>query len=270
MIQRRTLRRIHLVSTIWFIACIGYVFVQMLRQAGVPWWQIGLSGPTLALVVFLLVSLYLFALYRGIGQAQKIEVEHPLTTASYYMALYVAAPLVGGLAGVVGMAGATEPFAFLSGVAVRTLGTTFVFWVGIDPVAGMLEMLLPASRRHRTQRLAQAEALRHARQEKSEHLLAEALAREERDRQRWRQKLQVQAQRLAALLACDADEFARAEREAVALGAQAWQLGGLTCMRQLRDMAVQVHKERDGGGAPADYLSYWWDGIGDWRRPSLD
>lgn len=21
--------------------------------------------------------------------------------------------------------------------------------------------------------------------------------------------------------------------------------------------------------APCDYLSYWWDGIGDWRKPSL-
>jgi hypothetical protein len=270
MIQRRTLRRIHLVSTIWFIACIGYILVQALRQADVPWWQIGLSGPPLALVVFLLVNLYLFALYRGIGEAQKIEVEHPLTTASYYMALYVAAPLLGGLAGVLSMVGVTNPLELLSGVAVRTLGTTFVFWVGIDPVAGMLEMLLPASRKHRTQRLAQAEALRRARQEKREHLLAEAMAREERDHQQWQQKLPLQAQRLAALLACNADEFARAEREAVDIGAEAWHLGGLSCMRQLRDMAIQVHKERDSRGTSADYLSYWWDGIGDWRRPSLD
>jgi hypothetical protein len=270
MTQRRTLRRIHLVSTVWFIACMGYILVQALRQAGLPWWQISLSGPPVALVVFLLVSLYLFALYRGIGEAQKIEVEHPLTTASYYMACYVAAPLLGGLAGILGMVGVTEPGRFLVGVALWTLGTTFVFWVGIDPVLGMLEMLLPASRTHRTQRLAQAEAQRRARQEKRERLLAEAMAREERDRQQWQQALQSQAQRLAALLACTVDEFARAEREAVGIGAEAWRLGGLSGMRQLRDMAIRVRSERDSSGRPADYLSYWWDGIGDWRSPSLD
>jgi hypothetical protein len=271
MTQRRALRRIHLVSTVWFIACIGYILVVALRQVGLQWWQISLSGPPLALVVFLLVSLYLFALYRVIGEAQKIEVEHALTTSDYYMALYVAAPLLGGLAGILGTVGVTDPTQLLpAGVALGTLGMTFVFWVGIDPVVGMLEMLLPASRKHRTERLAQAEALRRARQERREHLLAEAIAREERDRQLWQQKLQLQAQRLAALLACDVGEFARAEREAVAIGAEAWRLGGLSCMRHLREMALQARQERDGSGTPADYLSYWWDGIGDWHRPSLD
>lgn len=269
MTQRRALRRIHLLSTVWFIACIGYILVLVLREVGFRWWIIfSLSGPS-ALAVFLLVSLYLFALYRGIGEAQKIEVEHPLTTTSYYMALYVAAPLLGGLAGILGMVGVTEPIRFLLGVALGTLGTTFVVWVGIDPVVGMLEMLLPASRKHRTERLAQAEAQRRARQEKRDHLLAEAIAREERDRQQWQQKLQLQAQRLAALLTCNADDFARAEREAVDIGAEAWRLGGVSCMRQLRDMTIQFHKEKGSNGTPADYLSYWWDGIGDWRRPSL-
>ena len=270
MTQRRALRRIHLVSTIWFIACIGSILVLVLREVGLRWWLIfSLSGPS-ALVVFLLVSLYLFALYRGIGEAQKIEVEHPLTTTSHYMALYVAAPLLGGLAGILGMVGVTEPIRFLLGVALGTLGTTFVVWVGVDPVAGMLEMLLPASRKHRTERLAQAEAQRRARQEKRDHLLAEAIAREERDHQQWQQKLDAQAQRLAALLTCDGEDFAQAEREAVDIGAEAWRLGGLSCMRHLRDMAIQVHKEGGRSETPADYLSYWWDGIGDWRRPSLD
>jgi len=271
MIPRRALRRIHLLSTIWFIACIGYILVLVLRGRGLRWWLIfSLSGPY-ALVVFLLVSLYLFALYRGMGEAQKIEIEHPLTTTGYYMALYVAAPLLGGLAGVLGMAGVTQPlrFLFLLGVALGTLGTTFVVWVGIDPVVGMLEMLLPASRKHRTERLAQAEAERRARQEKRDHLLAEAIAREERDHQRWQQKLQEEAQKLAALLTCRAEDFARAEREAVDIGATAWRLGGLSCMRYLRDMAIRAYKERGSHGTPTDYLSYWWDGIGDWRRPSL-
>ncbi len=271
MISRRALRRIHLLSTIWFIACIGYILVLVLRGVGFQWWVIfSLSGPS-ALVVFLLISLYLFALYRGMGEAQKIETEHPLTTTGYYMALYVTAPLLGGLAGILGMVGATEPirFLFLLGVALGTLGTTFVVWVGVDPMVGMLEMLLPASRKHRTERLAQVEAERRARQEKREHLLAEAVAREERYHRQWQEELQVPAQRLAALLTCGAEDFAPAEREAVNIGAQAWRLGGLGCMRHLRDMAIQVHKEERRNDPPADYLSYWWDGIGDWRRPSL-
>lgn len=266
--HNRVLRRIHLFSTVWFIACIGYILVSVLRDVGFQWWLIfSLSGPS-ALAIFLLISLYLFALYRGMGQAQQIEVEHPLTTTSYYMALYVVSPLLGGLAGTLGMVGVGDLGRFLLGVALGTLGTTFVVWVIIDPVAGLLEMLLPASRQHRAERLAQAEAQRRARQEKREHLLTEAFAREERERQQWQEKLQAQAQRLAVLLACDAENLAQAEQEAVDIGAQAWRLGGLSCMRQLHDMVIQVRQKR-GGQASADYLSYWWDGIGDWHRPSL-
>lgn len=274
------LRRIHLLSTVWFIACIGFILVLMLREVGVRWWLIfSLSGPS-ALVVFLLVSVYLFALYRGLGEAQQIEAEHPLTTTSYYMALYVAAPLLGGLAGTLGMLGVTEPVRFLLGVALGTLGTTSVVWVVVDPAAGMLEMLLPASRQHRAARLAQAEAQRRARQEKGEHLLAEAFAREEREQQQWQQKLLPHAQRLAALLTCETTDFLHVEQEAVDIGAQAWSLGGLNCMRQLHHMTIQATRERKHGtanegpqaapvGVPCDYLSYWWDGIGDWRKPSL-
>jgi hypothetical protein len=307
MTERRALRWIHVLSAVWFIACIGYILVLVLRDVGFQWWLIfSLSGPS-ALVIFLLVSLYLFALYRGMGEAQQIEVEHPLTTTSYYMALYVAAPVLGGLAGTLGMVGVPELSRFLLGVALGTLGTTFAVWVIIDPVAGMLEMLVPASRKHRTERLAQAEAQRRARQEKREHLLAEAFAREERERQLWQQKLQRQAQRLATLLACEAEDSAQAQQEAVDIGAQAWRLGGLTCMRQLHDMTIQVAQDtrprtEDQGqrtederqtmadrthppseirsssignpprsahqGPACDYLSYWWDGIGDWRKPS--
>jgi hypothetical protein len=274
------LRRIHLLSTVWFIACIGFILVLVLREVGFQWWLIfSLSGPS-ALVVFLLISVYLFALYRGLGEAQQIEAEHPLTTTSYYMTLYVAAPLLGGLAGTLGMLGVTEPVRFLLGVALGTLGTTSVVWVVVDPAAGMLEMLLPASRQHRAERLAQAEAQRRARQEKREHLLAEAFAREEREQHQWQQKLEPHAQRLATLLTGEPADFSHAEQEAVDIGAQAWHLGGASCMRQLHDMTIQATRERkqrtanEGQpSAPAcassDYLSYWWDGIGDWRKPSL-
>jgi hypothetical protein len=53
----------------------------------------------------------------------------------------------------------------------------------------------------------------------------------------------------------------------VDIGAQAWRLGGLNCMRQLRDMTMVIIPNHPGG-RNIDYVSYWWDGVGNWRRPS--
>jgi len=117
--------------------------------------------------------------------------------------------------------------------------------------------------------LVQAEAQRRARQEKREQLLAEAFAREKREQQQWQNQLRPQAERLAALLTCAASDLARAEQEAVDLGAEAWRMGGLDCMRQLHDMTIAVSRER-GQERTDDYVASWWDGIGDWRKPSPD
>lgn len=269
MTARRALKLIHLVSTIWFMLCVGCIVVTTLHQAGFDWWLIfSLSGHS-ALVVFLLISLYLFALFRGVGGTQHIEREHPLTSTQYYMGFYVAAPLLGGLAGVVGMVGAPTASRFLLGIALGTLGTTFAVWVIIDPVTGLIETLLPSSLKHRAARLARAEAARRARQERREQLLTEAFAREAQERKRWEERLKPHAEHLAGLLATDASGLPHAEKEALDLGATAWRLGGLTCMRQLRDMAIAISKEHRGEQEVVDYVSYWWDGIGDWRRPSL-
>lgn len=269
MTARRALKLTHLASTIWFMLCVGAIVVTALHQAGFHWWLIfSLSGHS-ALVVFLLISLYLFALFRGVRGGQHIEIEHPLTSTHCYMGLYVAAPLLGGLAGIVGMLGVQETSKFLLGVALGTLGTTFVVWVIIDPITGLTEMFLPASRKHRTERLARTEAERRARHERREQLLTEAFARDAQERQSWEEHLKPHAERLATLLMTDASGLQRAEREALDLGASAWHLGGLTCMRQLRDMAITISSERRGQQEVVDYISYWWDGIGDWRRPSF-
>jgi len=49
----------------------------------------------------------------------------------------------------------------------------------------------------------------------------------------------------------------------VDIGAHAWHLGGINCMRQLRDMAM----ENAGPAKTTDYISYWWDGIGTGAGP---
>jgi len=269
MIQRKALKPVHLVSTAWFIVCVGYILILALHQAGVNWWVVfSLSGHG-ALIVFLLVSLYLFAFFRGISRSQKEQVEHPLTTTSYYMVFYVVAPLLGGLAGCLGMIGVSSISRFLLGVSLGTFGTTFLVWVIVDPVTGLLEMLLPESRRHRCCRLAQAKIRREQVQKARERLLEEVLAKEELDRHCWREILNPRAEKLAMLLATDKIGFKQAGREAVDIGVNAWRMGGLSCMQELRNMAVALCKQNHHNDTIVDYIPVWWDGIGNWRNPSI-
>ncbi|UCE98839.1 MAG: hypothetical protein JSV82_06525 [Planctomycetota bacterium] len=269
MSVRKTLKVVHFAGTVWFMVCVGSILVLALRQAGFRWLVIfSLSGHS-ALLIFLLISLYLFAVFRSVNRSQKIEVEHPLTSTNCYMFFYVVAPFWGGLAGTLGMMGEYRISHFLLGIALGTLGTTFLVWVIVDPIAGLVEMLLPASRRHRLKRLAQSKAQRKKQQMDREHLLAEVLSREELDRLYWQEMLKPQAEKLAGLLTVDRINFKQAEREAVDIGLKAWQVGGLSCMRQLRDMAISVSKNQYRHSVIIDYISGWWDGIGTWRNPSL-
>ena len=270
MSGRRALKLIHLAGTLWFILCVGYILVGALRQAGVRWWVIfSLSGYS-ALLILLLLSLYLFAMFRGISSSQKVQIEHPLTSTSYYTVFYVITPLLGGLAGCLGMIGVSTIGQFLLGIALGTLCATFLVWVIVDPVTGLLEMLLPpASRKHRAQRLARAKALRENRQRDSERLLANVLAKEKSVRHRWQKLLNPKAEKLAGLLTANRIDFKQAELEAVDIGVNAWQIGGLSCMRELRDMAMAIARRRNRNKALIDYIDVWWDGIGSWRNTSL-
>lgn len=267
---RRVSKFIHIASTVWLVLCIGCISVFALRQAGVNWWVIfSLSGHS-ALVIFLLVSLYLFAIFRGVGRNQKIEVEHLLTSTDYYTVFYIVAPFLGGLAGLIGMMGERRIGQFLSGVALGTLGTTFLVWVIVDPVAGILETLLvPSSRKHRAERIAQAKAQRQREQRERERLLREVLAEEELTQRCWQALLKPQAEKLAELLTANRIDFVRAEREAIEMGVSAWQTGGLSYMQNLRDMAIDLCKKKYRDLMVVDYVSNWWDGIGSWRSPSL-
>lgn len=270
MTRHRTLKLIHLASTAWFILCVGYILVFTLRQAGVHWWIIfSISGHS-TLLVLLLVSIYSFALFRGAGRSQTIEVEHPLTSTNYYIVFYIVTPFLGGLAGCLGMIGVSAIKEFLLGVALGTLGSTFLVWVIVDPAMAWLELLLsPAARKNLAERLAEAKAEREQRQKEREGKLAEALAKYESDRRRWQEAFEAEAEKLAGLLTTSRSDFLQAEFEAVEIGVKAWQVGGLGCMRQLRDMAIDLCRYQNQNKAIVDYISSWWDGIGRWRSPSL-
>ncbi len=272
MSENKTLRSIHLASMSWFILCVGYILVLSLRQAGVRWWIIfSLSGHSI-LIIFLLISLYLFAILRDISTAQAIPLEHPLTSTNYYKVFYVTAPFLGGLAGCLGMIGERSVSQFAAGVALGTFGTTFLIWVILDPATGFLEMtLLPACRKHRAKRLAEAKAEREKKQKNRERVVADILAKEESNYHHWRQILKPQAEKLAALLSVEEPDLKRAECEAVEIGLKAWQVGGLSCMRELHNMAIAISKQNNSNGEHIiDYIPFWWDGIGTWRASSLD
>ncbi len=220
------------------------------------------------LIALTLISLYLFAIFRGISSSHKVQIEHPLTSTNYYRIFYVIMPLLGGLAGCLGMIGISTPGQFLSGVALGTLGATFLVWVIIDPLVGLLEMLLPpTSRRHHFERIAQAKVLGQRRQENRENLLKEVLVKEKLQRQQWQEELKPKAELLAVMLTADEVDYKQVECEAVGIGVNAWQIGGLSCMRELRNMAIDLAKERNK--PVVDYIGVWWDGIGSWREPSL-
>ncbi len=218
----------------------------------------------------MLVSLYLFAIFRGISSSQTVEIEHPLTSTPYYAAFYILTPFLGGLAGCLGgVAGTYSINQFLLGIALGTLGVTFMVWVILDPLIGLLEMLLPTSRKHRAVRLAQARAEREQRQRDRQQLLKQVLEQEETARRRWRELLEPEAERLAGLLINDRADLQQAEREAVGIGVRAWQTGGLTCMKELRDTAIKLVRQKTSDQAVIDYISFWWDGIGNWRAKPL-
>jgi hypothetical protein len=267
MNQRNALKVIHLVGTIWFVVCIGYLLVLTLRQAGFNWWLIfSLSGHS-ALLLFLLVSLYLFAIFGATGKGQRIAIEHPLTSTGFYLAFYVSAPLLGILAGIAATIGETKIVPFLTGIALGTFAVTFLTWVIVDPLVSTLEMLAPASREHRQQRLAEGKRQQEQRQHDREMRLSRLFAQQEQDRRRWQGLLTPEAERLTELLRANKANFEQAERQAVDIGVRAWQIGGLDCMRRLRDMTLELYKERYQSPTITDHISNWWDGIGSWRSP---
>ena len=269
MIIRNKEKWIHFLCTGWFVLCVGYILVLTLRQAGLHWWAIfSLSGYS-AVVVFLLISLYLFAVFKGFDRSQEIEKEHPLTSTSYYAAFYDISPLLGGLAGYIGSLGISGISRLMLGIALGTLATTFVIWIVVDPAIAFAEKILPASRKHRLERLAKVKALRKKQEQERKRLLEEVLSRDKQDRSHWYEALKPQAEVLAELLVTHHDNFKQAECKAVEIGADAWHIGGLSCMQELRDMAIAICKQKKQSSDIVDYIPAWWDGIGSWRNPTF-
>lgn len=267
---RPKIASIHLAGTIWFILCAVYILGITLLQAGVKWWILFSLSIHGILIALLLISLYLFAIFRGISSSQKLHEEHPLTKTDQYAFFYASTPFLGALAGLLGMINAETINQYLSGITLGTLITTFLVWVIIDPVTGLLEMLLPESHKHYLQRQKQAKIIKEKKQNERKRLLAEVSAKENSTYLHWHEMLAPQAEKLASLLMDDIADPREAGRKAAGIGVNAWQIGGLGCMRELREMALDLCRQKSKNKEVIDYITFWWDGIGDWRNTSFN
>jgi hypothetical protein len=201
---------------------------------------------------------------RDTGQ----NIEHPLTNSGPYVVLYSLIPLLGTLAGLDCLFFADDAQQVVMATAIGTLGATFIFWIIIDPAINFCELLVPASRAHRLARHAEAKAVREQKQHERTQLLADLEEQERTREQQWQEVIGVEAQKLAALAMQAIDGDTSVESAAIETGLRAWQYGGLSCMQKLHEMASDICRSR-GQNSCDDFISLWWDGIGQWRHELL-
>ena len=263
--MRRVLKILHVASTGWFMLAVVYLLILQLRQAGFEWWLIfSLSGNGAAMC-FLLVSVYVHTLFGNTRRDTGESIEHPLTNSGPYVVLYSLIPFLGTLAGIFSTDDAQQ---VVMAAAIGNLGATFFFWIILDPAINFSEMLLPASRAHRLARHAQTKAAHEQKQRERTQLLADLEEQEKARERQWQEVLGMEAKKLAALTMQAVDGDTSVESAAIETGLRAWQYGGLSCMQKLREMASDICRSK-GLGSCDDFISLWWDGIGQWRHELL-
>jgi hypothetical protein len=267
-IRQNVLKTVHITSTLFFAASACYLLVTSIyHAAGNTMLTTPLSAYSVP-IIFLLITWYLFAVYRGISRDQKIEIEHPLTTAGFYLFFYKLTPLLGAIAGVMAAWGIFDSDFFLLITAGGAVFTTFLVWIFVDPLVGMLEMLLPSSRRHRGKRLARSRAEYKKQCLARQSILKELEKIEEVQQRQWDQTLMPLAHKLAELICFNHAAIDACRAEAVDIGVRLWQYGGLECMKYIHSKAMDICRDEcrqiDNFGS----ISCWWQGIGTWRNPS--
>jgi len=269
MYRREIFKGLGICSTVCFVFSTAFLFVLRLREAGVKWWVIfSLSGYS-AVLLFMLASLYAFAVFRSIFRSQKIYWEHPLTSRIKYMDFYNMSPLFGALIGSVLSFGRGSLLDRLGLFSVGCLSATFFVWVVVDPVIGFVEMLLPSSREHRRLRLSEEKTEKQHRKAENERMLCELVEKELSQEQVRATVLLPIAEDLVSLVANHRLGLKGVEAQVVDKGVEAWRMGGIICMRQLHKITNSMLIERFGEHGMVDHISIWWDGIGKWRKTSI-
>jgi hypothetical protein len=154
---------------------------------------------------------------------------------------------------------------YLLKLSVGSVASTFLMWIIIDPIVGLLEMLLPSSRKERRIRIRNTQELRKKQYEKRQNILQEINRNSQYDRLRWQQILESDANELARLISNSRVNDKKTETKVIELGVKAFRIGGIECMRHLYLMTRQICERRMQIVPNLDYISIWWDGIGSWR-----
>jgi hypothetical protein len=267
MVFRLFIKYMHIIGICWFIFCLLYTLALVLHQAGFNWWIIfSLSGNAIVIIT-ILVLLYSYVIYESVSEGQSQAIEHQLTVTKPYMILYLSAPFLGSLAGLVSFIGVEVQLSqLLLGTALATMVGTFLIWIIVDPAVSFLEtVLVPESRRHKAERLARTKLEKQQRQKAREQFLNEVLNKEKAAQLHWQKVLEDDVQKVVQLLTDHNGDSKQVESQIVKIGVKAWQTGGINCMKTLRDMTMQEYKRQNGTEMTNDYISCWWDGVGNWR-----
>ena len=265
MNRQRVIKLVHAVGTAWFLFAAAVIVIQALQQAGVSSWVIfSVSGYSTG-TIFVLVSVYLFAIFRGGSRHQACTVEHPLTGSANYMILYSVIPFLGAAAGLLCKMGVECPQQAKGTVVMGTLAATLTFWILVDPAIALIETLLPQSRLHRALRINAARDLVLQQQKHNEQLLAEIEQNEQTARALWTTRFKDDAQTLADLIENASNRQYPVKTRAIEIGLSAFKYGGLECMETVSEMTAAITKKYNSHLPATRYISNWWDGIGDWR-----
>ncbi|HBG28268.1 MAG: hypothetical protein A2Y10_03135 [Planctomycetes bacterium GWF2_41_51] len=267
---RRSIKIIHLLNSAVFIGSAAYIFVYALHKTGHNWLFIAsLSGYTTIIVLFLF-SFYLFAVYRGISANQNVKDEHVLTTSLPYLLFYNVSTLYGVvLVWFISFNNYTTAD-YLLRMSIGAVALTFLIWIVIDPLIGLLEMLLPSSRIHRNKRISQAQENRKREYDEKQKLLKEIHVNGRNDRLRWHQILESDAEELSLLISEGSIDDKLLESRVIEIGVKAFRIGGIECMRHLLFMTKKICERKRHVVRNIDYISIWWDGIGNWRSKWME
>jgi hypothetical protein len=266
MDSKTFLRRIHICGTLWFLLCAAVLLILSMHQAGLKWWLIfSISGYSAVLLLFLF-TIYLFAIFQGVVRNLN-STEHPLSTSIYYIALYDLAPFVGAIAGLFAITSYGSWIAVLNSIVQGALAMTFLVWIVIDPPLGLVETWLPAGIAHRKQRLTEVKNQKQKQQKDNQQLLQNLEGKELQQMAEWQHSFTPYAKEAADLLS-DSPSSIQTQRRVIELGALAWQTGKLIGMEFLHKQ-IQDELRNRACSVSVDYVSFWWDGVGNWRRPAL-
>ncbi|MBN2844302.1 MAG: hypothetical protein JXM68_14550 [Sedimentisphaerales bacterium] len=266
-------KRVHFGNTLLFVLCIAGIAVQSLRQAGLDWWLIfSISGYSALTVLFFLGG-YIFAIFRGMNRHSEPDIEHPVTSLKMYKIIYSCTPLLGFATGLLAQIGLTAELNWKNWILNGQLGSfwiTIFIWVILDPAIAMLEGFSPAGAQSRHKRQEKARFEREQIVRKRTELLAELSQKEKSETIEQKKALDGPADELSDLILGGLRGTAGANHPAVIdLGVRAWQIGGIKCMKLLREMAWEKCQNKGLRPGIVDEIDYWWDGIGDWRSKSL-